>query len=110
MASETVVYDFGEIHDDWITCIAVSPNSKTFFTGSKDSTMRFWSVSMRECLKDFGLIHQGSLSAMIMTSDGYMLYTADNKGYLKMWDINDHTEYDFGKVHENAITCLAITP
>ena len=42
-------------HGDWITCLSVAPNLKTFITGSLDKTIKVWDFATNKCVKTIAM-------------------------------------------------------
>lgn len=42
-------------HAEWITSLSISPNFKTFITGSLDKTIKIWDLNSNKCIKTINL-------------------------------------------------------
>jgi len=66
------VYGTCSGHADWVYALALSPDSKTFASGSADGTVRLWDASryyLRATLVQFA---PGSDEWLVMTAPGYL--------------------------------------
>lgn len=67
-----------------IDSIAFSPDGKTLFTGSRNSTVNIWNVSNRDLLQIFKN-HAAWVEAIAITPDGKTLVTSSALGEIKLW-------------------------
>jgi WD40 repeat protein len=56
LGSQKVVHDYGKIHDNHITCLEITRDSKWVITASHDQQVKRISVETREVDKDFGQV------------------------------------------------------
>lgn len=107
--SHELIKDLGNAHKDVILTMALSKNGEWLFTGSSDQTIKKWVLknSGIELFYDFG--KQSAVYAMALGLDGRHLFTAGTDKTLKQWNIrNCRLVKDFGMIHDDTITCMAI--
>lgn len=72
--------------------------------------MKQFDVEAGALVKDYGMIHHGSIWTIIITNDKNFAYTTDQSGVLKQWDLKLKTLWkDWGSIHKNAINCMRLT-
>ena len=78
----------GPAHRGPVVSLAVSPDGKLAATGSKDKTIKIWSLADRRLLKTLN-DHQGQVSGLAFTPDGATLISAGWDGALRLWSTSD---------------------
>jgi WD40 repeat protein len=77
-------------HDDTIFSVAISPDGKTFASGSRDQTIRTWELATA---RPVHTMRQGShVRSLAYTSDGKRLYSCPPGGRLHWWDPEKATQ------------------
>lgn len=66
------VYGTCKGHTDWVYALALSPDSKTFASGSADGTVRLWDASRSLLRATFVQFAPGSDQWLVMTAPGYL--------------------------------------
>jgi len=128
MAAAIRLYDFasGRLetllkgHEDLVSALAFSPDSKLLMSGSRDKTAIVWDLgSRRQVLRLSG--HAGSVRALSFTSDGDRAITGDGgDGTVRLWGaadgklIAEMTEHKkrlpSNWVGEGGVASLAVSP
>lgn len=62
-------------HTDKVTCVAVTPDGKHFFSGSDDRTIRYWDIDKTEPIRVLKE-HQNYVLALALSRDGKQLLSA----------------------------------
>merc|ERR1711988_294622 len=103
------VKDYGKIFEakespigtSAIRTIKSTPDSKYFFVSNEFGHLKQFDLASQTLVKDYGVVHSDSLTAMTITRDGKWLYTTSISGEMKKWDIaRQSVVKDFGKIYE----------
>ena len=73
-------------HKDWITAVAVLPDSSRALSGSRDSTLRLWDLATGETLHIFQG-HGDWVSAVAVLADGSRALSGSWDNTLRLWDL-----------------------
>jgi WD40 repeat protein len=87
-------------HDDFVCCVAVSPDGKTLATGSKDQTAKLWDTrgpTLKRTLELAELCQRGTVWSLEFSPDGTTLASAcANSPFspsrdhdVRIWDVAD---------------------
>lgn len=107
--SGKLVKDYGQVFEakespmntSAIWTIKATPDSQYFFVSNEFAHLKQFKLSDYSLVKDYGVVHSDSLSAMTVTADGKWLYTSSISGELKKWDIAKQIVVkDFGKIYD----------
>jgi len=107
--SGKVVKDYGKIFEakespigtSAVWTIKSTPDSKYFFVSNEFGHLKQFDLTNQTLVKDYGVVHSDSLTAMTITRDGKWLYTTSISGEMKKWDIAKQSIVkDFGKIYE----------
>eukprot|EP00331_Platyophrya_macrostoma_P008592 CAMPEP_0176428072 /NCGR_PEP_ID=MMETSP0127-20121128/12943_1 /TAXON_ID=938130 /ORGANISM="Platyophrya macrostoma, Strain WH" /LENGTH=897 /DNA_ID=CAMNT_0017809707 /DNA_START=33 /DNA_END=2726 /DNA_ORIENTATION=+ len=113
-------------HTDVVMCCAISTCGTLVMTGSKDCTVRFWSVTDSTCVLH-GKSHESEITAVTFNckqSDSFhMAVSVGADGHLRLWDVKDHIvnsnanashsmepKFSVNAAHSSAIHCVAVAP
>jgi WD40 repeat protein len=58
------VMDYGEIHNDSIMSMALTPDSKFLYTACNDGQLKQWEITKKRLWRDFGEIEKKSIKCM----------------------------------------------
>ena len=78
-------------HEGAVTCATFSHDSLSLFTGSRDSTIKRWSLPDLCLLKTYKYekkIEQGDVLAILLSPDGNMLHGSGENTCLTTWDVH----------------------
>jgi WD40 repeat protein len=72
-------------HTDYIESLALAPDGKTLYSGSRDQTVKIWDLTSGA---NSGTIkaHTATVWAVAVSKDGSKLATAGGDGSVKIWD------------------------
>lgn len=109
--------NWGKIHDSTVLNINLGNDSQFMFT-TANNCIKMWNQKSRNLLKSLENVHEGCIYSSKLSLDMRYQYTSDSKGYLKQWEILYQNETsnsvelkkDFGKIHNNQIRSLCVTP
>jgi ribosomal RNA-processing protein 9 len=98
------------------TCLAVTMDDTTAFTGSKDCSIIRWDVETGS--KQFVSIgargrekavqgHSQQVLGLSVSSDGNMLASGGRDKLIRLWDVRSNTMVHTFKGHRDAVTCLS---
>lgn len=81
-----------------IICMKVTNDCEHIFTAGEDKVLKQFSIHKKELVKNYGEVHRYPICAMESSvkswtnSVGYdeFLFTCDNYGYVKQWDIKQY--------------------
>jgi WD40 repeat protein len=71
-------------HDDEVTTLAFSPDSRLLASGSLDKTIKLWQLGTWLAVNT--LWHQARLSAVAFNLDGTVLIGVSESGKVKLWE------------------------
>jgi WD40 repeat protein len=73
-------------HSDWITAVAFSPDGKYLASGSRDNTVKLWSVELQ---KEVSTLrgHRYEVSSVAFSPDGKYLASGSGDATIKLWNV-----------------------
>lgn len=89
-----------------ILCVRFSPDGRFLASGGGNDPVRIWDASTGEQVKE---LKDAWVNALIFSSRGTRLITADSFKAVREWDLANTTEVAQLKGHESAVTCMAIS-
>ncbi|CAD8165294.1 unnamed protein product [Paramecium pentaurelia] len=76
-------------HSNWINCVVLQPlNQDLIISFSKDSTIKFWSVSNTSCMQTIRLINQDIYSSSINNQGNKLIACSNNNQILVLEEIS----------------------
>jgi WD40 repeat protein len=103
-----------------IYALEVTPDSRFFFIAGTNGFLQQYSLIDQLLLKSYGGTFTASnsvkdgkwhIKAMAISPDSRFLFTGDDKGWVKQYDIyKKEMLYDLGQVHVGGIFSLVVTP
>ncbi len=76
-------------HTAWVHCIAISPDSTWFASGSDDRTVKIWDLETGECRATMEG-HEGGVRAVAITPDGTRILSGAKDDSLRVWNATAH--------------------
>jgi WD40 repeat protein len=93
----------------WIGAITFTPDAKTFITGSRDATIKYFEMpTMKELRTIKG--HTEWIRCLIISPDGKVLVSASDDHTIKMWDIQTGRQIRTIKGHSGPVRSVAFSP
>src|SRR5262249_31939409 len=105
-----------EGHKESVAALAFAPDSRILFTGSFDTTVRFWDVVARKELRCLGEAKKDGSSSMpvirclSVSQDGKSLAAGLTDGSLVVWDTTTGRELRRWNAHNLLVTSVAFSP
>ena len=100
---------FQKAMDYWIGAMAFTPDGKTLFSGSRDTTIKFFDMpQLTEIRTVKG--HSGWVRALVVSPDGRVLVSAGDDQTIKFWEIATGRNIRTLKGHTGGIRALAFSP
>ncbi len=96
-------------HTDAIYTIALSPDGKTFATGSYDQKIILWDLLARKPLRTLEG-HNGAVFGLAFRKDGKVLASASADRTIKLWNVADGVRLDTRPESLKEQQALAFTP
>ncbi len=105
------VDDFGGFQrpmEYWIGALTFTPDSKTLITGSRDNTIKYFSMPE---LKEFRSIkgHSEWVRGLLISQDGKLLVSCSDDHTIKMWNIETGRQVREIKSHNGPVRGVALS-
>lgn len=72
-------------HQDWINCVAMSPDEKVILTGSRDCVIKLWDAETLQCI-DAYTGHRGAISQVLCVND--YVFSASHDRTVRVWKMD----------------------
>ncbi len=104
------IANLGMGSDHRITSVAFNPDSKRVIVGSKDGSIKL--LDAREEGFEFGTLssHTGGVKCLAVDFNNWLLASGDDKGGIRLWDLQTHTKKLTISEHFGAVNSLAFSP
>jgi len=108
--SGTLVKDLGKIHQQNISCIKITSNSKYMFTASEDYTMKKFCIKTKKLMYDFGKVSTSWIDCLDLSEGDKYIYMSNRHGVLKVWEVKSgRLLKNCGVVQNGRIISLALS-
>ena len=102
-------------HENWILCVAISPDGRWLVTGSQDNTARLWDLTAKDPAAAPIILrgHEGWIRCLAISPDGRWLVTGGDDRAIRLWDLmakDPAATPIILRGHEEPIGCVAISP
>ena len=95
--------------DQWVVdSVAFSPDGKTLANGSRDGTIRLWSIDSGRLTKTLSE-HQGFINGLAFSPDGKLLASGSEDGLIIMWNLETGTYEVFLAERIGIISCVSFS-
>jgi small GTP-binding protein len=94
-------------HDDFVSCMTLTPDEKLLITSSADGAIKVWNIENKECINV--IKEQDGVRELLLDKKG-MLYSACQDGSIGIWELATGKLLRRFKGHKNEVFSLAITP
>ena len=104
-------------HEGKVSSVAISPDGKTFVSGSHDRTIKLWNLATGEEIRTFvrdasptSKGHSKWVSCLAISPDGNILASGSGDRTIKLWSLVTGEEIETLKGHSGYITSLSFSP
>uniref|UniRef100_A0A914UU80 NWD1/2-like winged helix-turn-helix domain-containing protein n=1 Tax=Plectus sambesii TaxID=2011161 RepID=A0A914UU80_9BILA len=73
-------------HEDAVHCCAIADDERIVVSGAADKMVMIWEVETGDTLHTLGGHKDSTISAVGVTSDGAVAFSADKNGWVQAWD------------------------
>jgi WD40 repeat protein len=96
-------------HGDWVSAVAVSPDSRHALTGSGDHLVRLWDLRTGQLLRTIAG-HEAGVSAVSVSPDGRHALSGSHDRTLRLWDLQTGRLLRTLGGHDGMVFALAMSP
>lgn len=96
-------------HGAVVTSVVLSLDGRFIISGSRDNTVRLWTLLTRKCLRVF-TGHAASVVSVAVTPDRHFIVSGSWDNTLKLWALTTGECLKTFKGHEDYVRCVAVTP
>lgn len=96
-------------HESVITSVVASMDERFMLSGSRDNTLRLWTLMTGKCLRVF-TGHTGHVVCVAMTADRYFAVSASWDNTVRLWALTTGESLKTFKGHDDYVRCVAVTP
>ncbi len=96
-------------HGDWVSAVAISPDSRHALSGSQDSFVRLWDLRTGQLLRTL-TGHEAGVCATTVSRDGHHALSGSHDGTLRLWDLQSGRLIRTLESHGVMVFSLAISP
>jgi WD40 repeat protein len=100
-----------EAHDNWVLCVAFSPDGERIASASEDRTIRVWDATTGQIVADPLTGHTDSVTSVAFSPDGQRIASASEHRTIRVWDATT------GQIvagpftgHSHSVTSVAYSP
>ena len=96
-------------HEEGVTAVATTPDSKWAVSASRDRTLKIWDLRRGTQLHNLKG-HKDWLTSVVITPDGKRAISASADSTLKVWDLDQGKELHTLAGHTDIVWAVAVTP
>ncbi|POG65880.1 hypothetical protein GLOIN_2v1482801 [Rhizophagus irregularis DAOM 181602=DAOM 197198] len=100
--------DFEE-HTDKILSVSISPNGKYVVSGSRDRTVRLWSVRGKRLFHGFKE-HKGDVNSVSFSSNSNLIVSGSMDNMVYLWSVNEKKLVHVFKGHNGGVSSVSFSP
>ncbi|BAZ29595.1 serine/threonine protein kinase with WD-40 repeats [Cylindrospermum sp. NIES-4074] len=108
ISNATLVKTLTEYSGD-VNAVAISPDGKTFVSGSDDKTIKIWNLQTGE-LKSTLTGHSNSVYSVAISPDGKTFVSGSGDKTIKIWNLQTGELKSTLTGHSNSVYSVAISP
>jgi WD40 repeat protein len=94
-------------HSSAITCLCISPDSKFLLSGSLDKSVKLWSFSHKNILKEY--LSPSCVYSCVMSPGSEVAWIGCGDGSIRMLNLDSMREVDILKGHKGRVFCMNMT-
>ncbi len=95
-------------HENMVTTVAWSPNSRLVASGGVDATIQVWEALTGKMVLTFN--HPGAVQKLVWTHDGRYLISASGEGPILVWDVQQQQPVLTHNISYALSDALAVSP
>jgi len=96
-------------HENFVNCVAISPDGKRIVSGSSDNTAKVWDADSGEEIMTLRG-HQYDVLSASFSPDGKQIVSAGDYGEIKVWDASTGSEVMALNRHDGWISSVVFSP
>ncbi|MCE9534160.1 MAG: WD40 repeat domain-containing protein [Planctomycetes bacterium] len=96
-------------HSETVTSLAISPDGKTFVTGSRDRSIRVWDLNTTKVIRTLQG-HTDEVTSLAFTKDGTQLASASKDQNIRVWNLSSADEHRNFPGHEGYVWSAIFSP
>ncbi|XP_055527052.1 katanin p80 WD40 repeat-containing subunit B1 [Wyeomyia smithii] len=104
----TKIYDI-QAHSNKVTCLDIGETGRVLVTGGQDRNVNLWTFGHRECFMSL-TGHNAPIDCVKFACSDDHVYSADDTGVVKRWDLHSGTEYTTFYGHMKTVRTLDFHP
>ena len=95
-------------HEDSVTAVAVTPDSRYVISGSSDTTVKIWDLLTGSEVRTL-TGHKDAVNSLAVTPDSRYVISGSDDSTVRIWDIITN-KYVGTIEHQSRVTAVAVTP
>ncbi|XP_053682696.1 katanin p80 WD40 repeat-containing subunit B1 [Sabethes cyaneus] len=104
----TKIYDI-QAHSNKVTCLDIGETGRVLVTGGQDRNVNLWTFGHKECFMSL-TGHNAPIDCVKFACSDDHVYSADDTGVIKRWDLHSGTEYTTFYGHMKTVRTLDFHP
>jgi WD40 repeat protein len=95
-------------HTAFVSCAAISADSRRILTGSHDKTIRVWSTETGDPIFSFTV--PGIVTSVALSRDGRLALSAGGDTVVRLWDLENGRQLNAFHRHQVPACCVVFSP